>query len=127
MENLNSQPGSADKENGYKIDSDIKFLNGLDKLKEEQKIIEEKINQVNGDEKEILKMKLEDIEKQIAEYKISFKHYNKTKKINNLKKETGEENVIDMLNFKKRRDDENNQIPENLLDDLDKFKKRKSM
>ncbi|MCK5319996.1 hypothetical protein KAJ61_01250 [Candidatus Parcubacteria bacterium] len=119
MENLNIQP---------KIDSDTKFLNGLDKLKDEQKIIEEKINQTNGDKKEILKMKLEDVEKQIAEYKISFKHYNKTKKTNNLKKETVEDNVVDMLNFKKRKDNnKNSEIPENLLDDLDEFKKRKSM
>ena len=118
MENLNLQP---------KIDSDTKFLNGLARLEKEQETIEEKINQTNGDEKAILETDLDDIKKQIAEYKISFKHYSKTKKINNLQKETGEDNVVDMLNFKKRKDDENNEIPENLLNDLEDFKKRKTM
>ncbi|MCK5511022.1 hypothetical protein KAI65_05820 [Candidatus Parcubacteria bacterium] len=130
MENLNLQPDSIDKRDEPKIDPDTKFLNGLVRLENEQKIIEEKINQAKGDEKKILEMNLDDIKKQVKAYKFAFKKYRSTKKINNLKKETGEDNVVDMLNFKNKKDNSSNKIDgieENLLNDLEDFKKRKTM
>ncbi|MFH1254986.1 MAG: hypothetical protein V1667_00730 [bacterium] len=97
----------AESEPPRQLPTDIKFLNKIMELKSKQSDIEEKIAGIEGGEREILKIELENIGNQISNYQKSLEGYNRIKKMNSA-----------------GRSVENN-IGKNFLNSFEEFKKKK--
>ncbi|MBU4347349.1 hypothetical protein KJ586_03100 [Patescibacteria group bacterium] len=84
--------------------ADVKLLKRINNLKERKKEIEKTISETNDlDKRAILEFDLEDIKKRISQCPGSIKAYNKNRRISGIEKIAGEENVAEVLDFKREK------------------------
>ncbi len=108
--------------------ADVKYLSRIVELQAKQKEIEEKITSTEGDEKKILEMNLKNIKKQIFRYNESFSKHGKIKQLGTLKKIAGDNNVAEIIDFKKKQKNEKKdfEVSNDFLNSLEEFKARKN-
>ncbi|MEA2088964.1 MAG: hypothetical protein U9O55_03955 [Patescibacteria group bacterium] len=124
-----------------KMDPDKRLVDSLTELKEKKGKIIEKISNAADEEKQILEMDLDDIKNQIRRQEEaierSLKRNIKRKKIKNLEKDVGTEELAKVFDFQKEKrkrekkkevDSETKQsVGEKFLADYENFRKRKKI
>lgn len=124
--------------------ADVKLLRRINNLEEKKKEILRKISEMEDiDQRKILMLDLEDIEKRISQCPDSIGAYNKNRKISRIEKIAGEQNVAEVIDFKGKQraknerqaveDEPKTEIPKDIKDSinpeflagLEKFKTRR--